>query len=74
MSKFIVNIPLVSYYEVEIDAETEIDAHNKAVQLMPSEINIGEYQGWDIDSRNIVVNKIEVPDFIAEHFKIINIA
>lgn len=74
MSKYTVNIPLVSYYVIEIDASSADEAKSKASALVPSEINVGEYQGWDVDFSNIVANKIEAPDFLKEHFKLIHIA
>jgi hypothetical protein len=56
MSKFTVSIPLVSYYELEIEAETEVDARLAVARFTPSDITKDDnYQGWDIDFSNLGV-------------------
>ncbi len=59
MSKFTVSIPLVSWYELEIEAESEIDARLAVARLTPSEITDkgGSYTGWDIDFSNLGVSE-----------------
>jgi hypothetical protein len=74
MSKFTVNIPVVSYYEVMIDADNADEARQQVANFSPSVIEDkgGYYVGWDIDSRNIVVNE-EASTFLSEHFKVITV-
>lgn len=59
MTKFTANIPVVSYYEVEIEAENEAEARIAVAKMTPSDIEDkgGEYAGWDIDFRNLVINE-----------------
>ncbi len=61
MSKFTVSIPVVSYYELEIEAESASEAKKQVAKFSPLDIedNGGEYAGWDIDYKNIVVNEME---------------
>ena len=59
MSKFTVSIPLVSYYEIEIEAETEVDARLAVARIPLDDITGGYYTGWDIDFSNLVVNETE---------------
>jgi hypothetical protein len=75
MSKFTVSIPVVSYYEVKIDANSADEAKEKVTGFTPSVIEDkgGYYVGWDIDYSNIVVNQ-EPETFLKEHLKLINIA
>jgi hypothetical protein len=74
MSKFTVNIPVVSYYEVKIDAENAFEARKQVADFSPSIIEDkgGYYVGWDIDNSNIVINE-EAPTFLSEHFKLIKV-
>jgi hypothetical protein len=65
MSKFTVNVPLVSYYEVEIEAENEAEARLAVTRLVPSDLPSEAYQGWDVDFSNLVVS--EAPEGYCEH-------
>ena len=58
MSKFTVSIPLVSYYEVEIEAESEVDARLAVARLPLDDITQSYYTGWDIDFSNLGINEI----------------
>jgi hypothetical protein len=55
MTKFTVSIPVVSYYEVEIEAETPNDVVEQISHFTPSMIEDrgGHYTGWDIDFSNV---------------------
>ena len=53
MTKFTVQVPLVSYYEIEIEAENPSEALLKIGEFVASDVSAGEYQGWDIDYSNI---------------------
>ena len=57
MTKFTVSIPLVSYYEVEIEAESEVDARLAVARLSASDVSEGYYVGWDIDFSNLGVSE-----------------
>jgi hypothetical protein len=60
MTTFTVSIPLVSYYEVEIEAESEIEARLAVTRFLPSDItDDGNYTGWDIDFSNLGVAETE---------------
>jgi hypothetical protein len=61
MTKFTVSVPVVSYYEVEIEAENAFEARKQITEFTPSVIEEkgGDYTGWDIDYSNIVINEME---------------
>jgi hypothetical protein len=57
MTKFTVSIPLVSYYEIEIEAESEVDARLAVTRLPLDDITESYYTGWDIDFSNLGVSE-----------------